>query len=86
MRGKEMESTLMSLRLPSDAYNFDDELFNRAKESVETASLLPLLKDELRCKIQTKRMSQGLEELKVDFHIKPPMNIIEKNINAGIKM
>ena len=68
-----MEPTLMSLRLPSDAYNFGDELFNRAKESVETASLLPLLKDELRCKIQTKRMSQGLEELKVDFHIKPPM-------------
>jgi hypothetical protein len=53
MRGKEMEPTLMSLRLPSDAFNFGDELFNRAKESVETASLLPLLKDELRCKIQT---------------------------------
>ena len=73
MRGKEIES--MSLRLPSDAFIFGDELFNRAKESVETASLLPLLKDELRCKIQTKRMSQGLEELKVDFQIKPPMPV-----------
>lgn len=71
MRGKEIELT--ALRLPSDAFNYCDELFNRAKESVETASLLPLLKDELRCKIQTKRMSQGLEELKVDFQIKPPM-------------
>jgi hypothetical protein len=38
-----MEPTLMSLRLPSDAYNFGDELFNRAKESVETASLLRII-------------------------------------------
>lgn len=68
-----MES--MSLRLPSDAFNFGDDLFNRAKESVEKSSLLPLLKDELRCKIQTKRMSQGLEELQVDFQIKPPMPV-----------
>jgi hypothetical protein len=44
MRGKEMEPTLMSLRLPSDAFN------------------------------ETNALRSCIE------------NIIEKNINAGIKM
>ncbi|XP_052068991.1 uncharacterized protein LOC127708183 isoform X2 [Mytilus californianus] len=58
-------------RLPSDAHNFDNDLYDRAKESVARKSLLPLLKDELRLKIQTRRLSQGLDELKVDFEHKP---------------
>ena len=70
MEGKENNAN--SLRLPSDAYTYGDDLLNRAKESVETQSVLPILKDELRLKIQAKRLSQGLEELKVDFQIKPP--------------
>lgn len=67
-----------SLRLPSDAFKFGDELYNRAKESVEKESILPLLKDELRCKIQTKRLSQGLDELKVEFEVKPPTPLTEE--------
>lgn len=67
-----MEGETTSFRLPSDAFNFDTELFNYALESVKGDSLLPLIKDELRCKIQTKRLSRGMEELKVDFQMKPP--------------
>lgn len=69
------ENDICSFRLPSDALNYDRELLDRAEQSVETKSLLPILKDELRCKIQTKRLSQGLEELKVDFDIKPPQPV-----------
>lgn len=65
-------------RLPSDAHNFDNDLYDRAKESVARKSLLPLLKDELRLKIQTRRLSQGLDELKVDFEHKPQTPLTEK--------
>lgn len=58
-------------RLPSDAHNFYNDLYDRAKESVARKSILPLLKDELKLKIQTRRLSQGLDELKVDFENKP---------------
>lgn len=69
------ENETCIFRLPSDALNYDRELVDRAEESVEKKSLLPILKDELRCKIQTKRLSQGLEELKVDFDVKPPQPV-----------
>ncbi|XP_063447467.1 uncharacterized protein LOC134727009 [Mytilus trossulus] len=75
MDGKENERVF---RLPSDAHNFDNDLYDHAKESVARKSLLPLLKDELRLKIQTKRLSQGLDELKVDFKHKPQTPLTEK--------
>ncbi|VDH99877.1 Hypothetical predicted protein [Mytilus galloprovincialis] len=65
-------------RLPSDAHNFYNDLYDRAKESVARKSILPLLKDELKLKIQTRRLSQGLDELKVDFENKPQMPLTEK--------
>ncbi|XP_063447465.1 uncharacterized protein LOC134727008 isoform X1 [Mytilus trossulus] len=77
MGGKENEN---SLRLPSDAYNYDPDLFNCAKKSVETKSLLPILKDEIKSKIQAKRLSQGLEELKVEFESKPQSPLTEEEL------
>lgn len=75
MDGKENERVF---RLPSDANNFDNDLYDRAKESVARKSILPLLKDELKLKIQTRRLSQGLDELKVDFENKPqtPVSLV----------
>lgn len=60
----------VAFRLPSDAHTFGDDLLKTAKESVQIKSLLPLLKEELRSKIQSRRLSEGLEELKVDFEPK----------------
>lgn len=77
MGGKE---NVNLLRLPSDAFNYDPDLFNRAKESVEAKSLLPILKDEIKLKIQAKRLSQGLEELKVEFESKPQSPLTEEEL------
>lgn len=76
-----MESETTSFRLPSDAFTFGTDLYSLSLEAVEKESLLPLLKDELRCKIQNKRLSQGMEELKIDFKMKPPAPVSRKEIS-----
>jgi hypothetical protein len=39
--------------------------------AVSSQSLTPLLKEELRCKIQLKRLQRGKNELEADFSHKP---------------
>ncbi|XP_060074853.1 uncharacterized protein LOC132554545 [Ylistrum balloti] len=58
------------VRLPSDVEKFGEEtpLFAKAySEFFQTGSCLPLLKQELRLKIQNRRMSEGQPELQVQF-------------------
>jgi hypothetical protein len=45
----------------------DDELLNAYHESCKRRSCLPLLKEELKCKIQCRRLSRGEGEMKVEF-------------------
>ncbi|XP_061182558.1 uncharacterized protein LOC133190893 [Saccostrea echinata] len=45
----------------------DEELSQAVYESYQTKSCLPLLKEELKCKIQCRRLSRGEGELKVQF-------------------
>lgn len=45
----------------------DEELSKAYHESFKTRSCLPLLKEELKCKIQYRRLSRGEGEMKVEF-------------------
>lgn len=45
----------------------DEDLLKAVQEVSESGSMLPLLKQELRLKIQTRRLSEGQKELVVDF-------------------
>ncbi|OWF52942.1 uncharacterized protein LOC110447087 [Mizuhopecten yessoensis] len=57
-------------RLPSDVGKLGEETPNFTKaysESFKTGSYLPMLKQELRLKIQSRRMLEGQPELQVKF-------------------
>ena len=43
--------------------DFDDRIYRALSESIETQSCLPLVKQELQCKIQYDRLSRGEPEL-----------------------
>ncbi|KAL8580788.1 hypothetical protein ACOMHN_018460 [Nucella lapillus] len=45
----------------------DAVLFKATVESLHTGRLTPLIKEELRCRIQSRRLSEGKEELRVQF-------------------
>ena len=50
---------------------FDPELEIAAEQSSQSGSILPLIKKELKYKIQQRRVSEGIGELQVTFS-KPP--------------
>uniref|UniRef100_A0A2C9LM56 BZIP domain-containing protein n=1 Tax=Biomphalaria glabrata TaxID=6526 RepID=A0A2C9LM56_BIOGL len=45
----------------------DAGLLRATMESLECGRLTPLIKEELRCRIQSRRLSEGKEELLVEF-------------------
>lgn len=45
----------------------NDQLLRAFEESFQSQSFLPLLKEELKCKIQCRRLSKGEGEMKVQF-------------------
>lgn len=45
----------------------NDQLLRAFQESFQSQSFLPLLKEELKCKIQCRRLSKGEGEMKVQF-------------------
>ena len=49
----------------------DEDLQNAIVQSWTTGSLIPLLKEELKLRIQTKRLSEGKDELVADFSPQP---------------
>ncbi|XP_076073482.1 uncharacterized protein LOC143045069 [Mytilus galloprovincialis] len=50
----------------------DDDSVNQDHCSSTRKPILPFIKAELRCKIQRKRLSQGLQQLQADFTEKQP--------------
>ncbi|KAL8592638.1 hypothetical protein ACOMHN_026568 [Nucella lapillus] len=45
----------------------DAALLKATVESLHTGRLTPLIKEELRCRIQSRRLSEGKDELMVQF-------------------
>ena len=45
----------------------DAALLKATVESLHTGRLTPLIKEELRCRIQSRRLSEGKDELRVQF-------------------
>ena len=57
------EDLLQELSMLSE----DDVLLKATVESLSTGRLTPLIKEELRCRIQSRRLSEGKAELTVQF-------------------
>ena len=59
------DEVIRSLEIsPTPSYSDSEEEINNAyEESIKEKSILPILKQELRFKIQTRRLSEGQEEL-----------------------
>ncbi|XP_021359923.1 cyclic AMP-dependent transcription factor ATF-3-like isoform X2 [Mizuhopecten yessoensis] len=55
----------------------DDKLVKATQECLDTGSIMPMLKEELRCTIQNRRLAEGKTELTVQFT--PPT---EQQLNA----
>ncbi|CAC5402644.1 unnamed protein product [Mytilus coruscus] len=49
----------------------DEEVMSASKKALESGRITPLLKVELWAKIQSRRLSEGKEELRVDFEKSP---------------
>lgn len=50
----------------------DPRITDVAKQAFIEGAITPLVKEELKCVIQTKRLKEGKEELKVEFTEPPP--------------
>lgn len=57
----------VSENMGSSSANSDVYFDNATKQVLETGSLTPLLKEELKYKIQSRRVAEGKRELKVEF-------------------
>ncbi|CAL1529433.1 unnamed protein product [Lymnaea stagnalis] len=49
----------------------DEKIIKATLKSVQSGSLTPLIKEELRCTIQSRRLAEGKGELKVEFKSPP---------------
>ena len=73
-------------------YDIDDvELLSAHEESQRSGSIIPLLKQELKCKIQSRRLTEGKEELSLTENtcsVQSPKVMIKKKfpkINVHLK-
>lgn len=57
----------------------DRELIRATNHALETGSLTPIIKEELKCLIQSRRLSLGQDELQVTFTTQS----VPEVINAG---
>ncbi|XP_076442229.1 cyclic AMP-dependent transcription factor ATF-3-like [Babylonia areolata] len=67
-----VQQPLPTLDSPDDflhelSYLSDAALLKATVESLHTGRLTPLIKEELRCRIQSRRLSEGKDELRVQF-------------------
>lgn len=58
----------------------DSQLMRAFEESFQSKSFLPLLKEELKCKIQCRRLSKGEEEMKVQFEEQKDYQLTDEEI------
>ncbi|KAK7113162.1 hypothetical protein V1264_012505 [Littorina saxatilis] len=68
----------------SECYPLEMERALRA--AVRSGTLTPLLKEELRCKIQLKRLQHGQDEMTSDFSVKPAAMSVEEVVKKNRKM
>ncbi|KAL3874161.1 hypothetical protein ACJMK2_037212 [Sinanodonta woodiana] len=63
-----------------DFSDMDNSLVGATVESLKSGTLMPLIKEELRLKIQSRRLGEGKDELEVTFEqpIKPVLTDDEK--------
>ncbi|XP_063412049.1 uncharacterized protein LOC134694873 isoform X2 [Mytilus trossulus] len=57
----------------------DEEVMTASKKALESGRITPLLKVELWAKIQARRLSEGKEEMQVDFEKSPHSSNVLKN-------
>ncbi|KAK6181036.1 hypothetical protein SNE40_008980 [Patella caerulea] len=66
--GSKRSEYICSEKFFRDISELQDPSLRRATfASLESGQLTPLLKEELKCRIQSRRLSEGKEELHVDF-------------------
>nr|XP_034313026.1 uncharacterized protein LOC117684540 isoform X2 [Crassostrea gigas] len=58
----------------------NDQLLRAFQESFQSQSFLPLLKEELKCKIQCRRLSKGEGEMKVQFEEQKVYQLTDEEI------
>ncbi|KAK3606654.1 hypothetical protein CHS0354_037543 [Potamilus streckersoni] len=62
-----------------DFSDMDNSLIGATVESLKSGTLMPLIKEELRLKIQSRRLEEGKDELEVKFE-KPLHPAITKQL------
>ena len=60
-----------------EATDYERELQEAEKQAMESGSITPLVKQELKLVIQSRRLSQGMDELRVGF-VEPPSHQVKK--------
>lgn len=66
-----------------DNLDFEDRIHRAFEESIEQQTCLPLIKQELQCKIQCDRLSRGESELVLD---EEPQKSYEVRLSKLISM
>ena len=64
---KDLLSPVENIYKEMDLETKDEKIFQAVNEALTTGSLTPLVKEELKCSIQSRRMKEGKSELKVAF-------------------
>ncbi|KAL5008845.1 hypothetical protein ScPMuIL_014426 [Solemya velum] len=52
----------------------EQKLFSASHRAMETGDILPLLKEELKYLIQSRRLSEGKDEMSVSFSVPPTVD------------
>ena len=64
---KDLLSPVENIYAEMDLKPKDEKIFQAVNEALTTGSLTPLVKEELKCSIQSRRLKEGKSELKVAF-------------------
>lgn len=60
----------------------DEGLVQATVEVLKTGRLTPLIKEELKCTIQTRRLSEGKDELQVEFNSPEKTSVSSKSFHS----
>ena len=60
--------------------HYDQELEEAERQALESGTITPLVKQELRLLIQTRRLSQGKQEMQVAFGLPAENKVKKKNV------
>lgn len=79
--GENMKDNMNDLKLEFD--QMDNKIIAATLKAFESGSLTPLIKEELRCTIQSRRLAEGKSEMKVEF--KTPVKRKEVSIIGVVR-